>query len=47
MSELQEILIQKSDQLDLADINLLLESLSQRKTQLETVIIFESFDFKF
>ena len=37
MTELQEILLQKSDQLDLSDINVLLDSLSSRKTQLEAV----------
>ncbi|CAG2180295.1 unnamed protein product, partial [Oppiella nova] len=35
MTELQELLIHKSDQLDLSDINLLLESLAQRKRLLE------------
>jgi len=39
MTELQELLIQKSDQLDLTDVNLMLESLAHRKTQLEAVCL--------
>jgi hypothetical protein len=38
MTELQELLVQKSDQLDLIDVNLMLESLAHRKAQLEAVI---------
>lgn len=33
-----ELLVQKSDQLDLIDVNLMLESLAHRKAQLEAVI---------
>jgi hypothetical protein len=33
-----ELLVQKSDQLDLIDVNLMFESLAHRKAQLEVVI---------
>lgn len=37
MTELQELLHQKAEQLDIVDVNMMLDVLAQKKTKLETV----------